>query len=45
MPPKRKPTPIPNGNMLIIQPLNALGSSIDNTARNTLAEFELPFKP
>jgi len=45
MPLKRKPTPAPNGNTLIIQPLNALGSSVDETARNILAEFKPPSKP
>ena len=45
MPLKRKLTPTPNGNMLIIQPPNALGSSADETARNTLAESKPPSKP
>ena len=45
MPLKRKPTPVPDGNILVIQPLNTLGSNTDKTARNTLAESELPFKP
>ena len=45
MPPKRKPTPAPNSNPLAIQPLNALGSSVDKTTRNTLVESKLPSKP
>ena len=45
MPLKRKPTPIPDGNMLTIQPPNALGSSADKTARNTLVESKPPSKP
>ena len=36
--------PVPNSNILVIQPLNALGSSADETARSILAESELPFK-
>ena len=44
MPPKRKPTPVPNGNMLVIQLPNALGFSIDKTTKNTLVEFKLPSK-
>jgi len=42
MPPKRKPTPAPDGNTLTIQPPNASGSSADETARSTPAESELP---
>ena len=35
MPLKRKPTPIPNGNILVIQPQNALEFSVDETAKST----------
>ena len=45
MPLKRKPMPVPDGNILIIQPLNALGSSVDKTTKSILAESELLFKP
>ena len=44
MPLKRKPMPVLDGNTLVIQLLNALGSSTDKTARNILAESELLFK-
>ena len=44
MPPKRKLTPAPNSNILVIQPLNALKSSADKTTKNTLVEFKLPSK-
>jgi len=37
--------PTPNGNILMIQLPNALGSSIDKTARNTPVESKPPFKP
>ena len=37
--------PIPNGNTVTIRPQNALGSSIDETARNTLVESKLPLEP
>ena len=37
--------PTPNSNILIIQPPNALGSSIDKTAKNILAESKPPSKP
>ena len=45
MPPKRKPTPAPDGNTIAIQLLNALRSSVDKTTKSTLAESKLPFKP
>ena len=45
MPLKRKLIPIPNSDTLIIQPLNALGSSVGKTARNILAESKLPCEP
>ena len=45
MPLKRKLMPALNGNMLVIQLLNALGFSVDKTAKSTLVEFKLPFKP
>ena len=38
---KRKPTLTPNSNMLVIQPLNASGSSAKKTAKSTPAESEL----
>ena len=44
MPLKRKPTPVPNGNILAIQPLNTLKFSIDKAVKSTLAEFKLLFK-
>ena len=37
--------PTPNSNPLAIQLLNALGSSVDETAKSILAEFKPPFKP
>ena len=45
MPLKRKPTPISNSNILVIQPQNTLGSSADKTTRSILAVSEPPFKP
>jgi len=45
MPLKKKPTPIPNGNMLAIQPQNTLGFSVDETAKSTLVESKPPSKP
>ena len=42
MPLKRKPTPVPNGNTMAIQLLNALGFSADETAKSILAESEVP---
>jgi len=45
MPPKRKPTPAPNSNTLAIRPQNTLGSSVDETARSTLAASKLPSEP
>ena len=45
MPLKRKPTPIPDSNILIIQPLNTLGFSTDKTTRSTLAVFKPPSEP
>ena len=45
MPPKRKPMPTPNSNILAIQPLNTLGFNIDKTTKSILAKSELPFKP
>jgi hypothetical protein len=44
MPLKRKPTPVPDGNILAIQPLNASAFSADKTARSTLAESKLLFE-
>ena len=44
MPPKRKPTPTPDGNTLAIRPLNALGSSAEETAKSTLVESKPPFE-
>ena len=44
MPLKRKPMPTPDGSILTIQPLNALGSSVDENTRNTLVESKLPSK-
>jgi len=44
MPLKRKLTLISNSNTLIIQLLNALGFSVDETARNTPVKSKLPFK-
>ena len=44
MPLKKKPTPTLNGNTLAIQPLNALGSSIDKITRSILIEFKPPSK-
>ena len=44
MPLKRKPMPIPDSNMLIIQLLNALKSSTDETARSILIESKLLFE-
>ena len=44
MPLKKKLTPTLNSNMLVIQPLNALGFSIDKTTKSILAESEPPFK-
>ena len=43
MPLKTKSTPTLNSNMLITQPQNALGFSIDETAKSTPV-FELFFK-
>ena len=45
MPPKRKPTPVPDGNILAIQLQNALGFSTDEITKSTLAVFKPPFKP
>jgi hypothetical protein len=45
MPPKRKPTFIPDSNILAIQPPNASVFSVDETAKSILVEFKLPFKP
>ena len=44
MPLKRKPMPIPDSNILVIQPLNASGSSINKTTKSTPAEFKLLFE-
>ena len=44
MPLKRKLTSKPDSNMLVIQPLNTLGSSADEIAKSILIEFELLFK-
>ena len=44
MPLKRKPTPTPDGNMLVIQLLNTLKSNADKTTKSILAESKLPFK-
>ena len=43
MPLKTKSTPILNSNMLVTRPQNALGFSVDETARSTLAS-KLLFK-
>ena len=45
MPLKRKPTPIPNSNILVIQLLNTLEFSVDKTAKSILVESELFSKP
>ena len=45
MPLKRKPTLIPNGNILAIQLLNTLRFSVDKTTKNILAVSKPPFKP
>jgi len=37
--------PVPNGNILMIQLQNALGSSANETAKSIPAESKLPFKP
>ena len=37
--------PIPDGNTLAIQPQNALGSSVDETAKSILVVSKLPPKP
>jgi len=37
--------PTPNGNTLAIRPQNALGFSIDKTARSILVVFKPPPKP
>ena len=37
--------PIPNSNILAMQPQNALKSSVDETARSILVVFKLPPKP
>ena len=44
MPLKKKPTPIPNDNIIAIQLLNALGFSTDKTIKSILVEFKLPSK-
>ena len=36
--------PVPDGNILVIQPPNALGFSVDKTTKSILAESELLFK-
>ena len=41
MPLKRKLTPIPDGNTLVIQLLNALGFSADKIIKSILAESKL----
>ena len=45
MPLKRKPMPIFNNNLLVIQLVNALGFSVDKTAKSTLVVFKPPSKP
>ena len=45
MPLKRKLMPIPDSNLLVIQPLNASGSSTDKTTRSILAASKPFFKP
>ena len=37
--------PVLDGNLLAIQLLNALGFSVDETAKSILAVFKLPFEP
>ena len=44
MPPKRKPMSAPDSNLLVIQLLNALGSSIDKIIKSILAVFKPLFK-
>ena len=41
---KRKLTPVPDSNIMVIQLPNALKSSADETAKSTLVEFKLLFK-
>ena len=45
MPLKRKPTLIPNGNILAIQLQNASEFSTNETAKSTPAASKPPFKP
>ena len=42
---KKKLMPVSDGNPLVIQPLNALGFSVDKTARSILAVFKPLSKP
>ena len=44
MPLKRKLTPVPDSNTLVIQPLNTSGSNTDKTTKKTPVESELLFK-
>ena len=44
MPLKRKPTPVSNSNILVIQPQNILGLNVDKTTKSILVKFELPSK-
>ena len=44
MPLKKKPMPAPNGNILLIQLYNTVGSSANETARSTPVDSELPSK-
>ena len=45
MPLKRKPTPIPDGNTLVIRLQNTLGFSVDETAKSILAASKPLFEP
>ena len=44
MPLKKKPIFIPDGNILAIQPQNALGFNVNKTTKSILAESKLPSK-
>ena len=45
MPLKRKPIPIPDSSILVIQLQNASGFSVNETAKSTLAVFKPLSKP